>query len=176
MEEKAKIIDIQVDPVTRKTKVTFLFENRGIAKTLERYKDNILKLTIKKFFKKRSLNANSYAWALITELANEMKISKEEMYFLKLKDYGQSELVLITSKANPKSFFKYYSEEGKTIVKGKEYKWYKVYKGTSEYDSREISIFIDGLVRECKEQEIETKSKSEIRSLLEEWDDYNRSK
>ena len=170
MEEKAKIIGIGIEPNSRKTKVTLVFENRGIARFLEKYKEKDLRVKIKKWFNKRSLNANSYAWSLITELANAMKMSKEEMYFLKLKDYGQSELVLITEKANPKYYFKYYSKEGETVVKGQKYIWYKVYKGTSEYDTKEMSIFIDGLIQECKEQDIETKSEEEVNSLLEGWD------
>lgn len=170
MEEKAKIIDISTNPITNITTVTLEFKNRDIRKNIEKYRNRLLKVIITKFFEKRSLNANSYAWHLITELANVMRISKEEMYFLKLKDYGQSELVLITNKANPTKYFKYFSEEGCTKVKGKDYVWYKVYKGTSEYDRREMSIFIDGLVQDCKEQDIETKPKAEIESLLKEWD------
>ena len=99
-----------------------------------------------------------------------MDLSKEETYFLKLKDYGQSELVLVSDKVNPKQFFKYYTEEGQTVVKGKKYKWYKVYKGTSEYDTREMSIFIKGLIRDCKEQNIEVKEEKEIDKIIESWD------
>lgn len=170
MEEKAKILSISIEPNSNRAKVILLFNNRGIVKFLEKYKDVDLRIIIKKWFNKRSLNANSYAWSLITELANAMKISKEEMYFLKLKDYGQSQLVLITEKANPKYYFKYYSKEGTTIVKGQKYIWYKVYKGTSEYDTKEMSIFIDGLVQECVEQNIEIKSEKEVKALLESWD------
>lgn len=172
MEEKARIESILVEPYTRKTKVTIVFENRGLSKTLEKYLKTDLCVNIKKYFRKRTLNANSYAWALITELADVMRLSKEEVYFLKLKEYGQSKLVLITEEANPKQFFKYYSIEGKTTVKGKNYIWYKLYKGTSEYDSREMSIFIDGLIQDCEEQGIETKTKEEINSLIKEWEDY----
>ena len=169
MEEKAKIIDIQTD-YRNITKVTLLFEDRTIHKRLQHYLNKIIKIDIKKYFKKRSLNANSMAWALINELANVMDLSKEETYFLKLKDYGQSELVLVPDKVNPKQYFKYYTEEGQTVVKGKKYKWYKVYKGTSEYDTREMSIFIKGLIRDCVEQNIEVKDEKEIDKIIESWD------
>ena len=36
-------------------------------------------------------------------------------------------------------------------------------------DRKEMSILIDGLVSECQEIGIETKSKKEIESLLESW-------
>jgi len=168
MEEKAKIIDLKTN-FNNQTIATILFESRGIRSHLYSFLNKDIKINIKKFFKKRSTNANSYAWALITELANVLDMSKEEVYLLKLKDYGQSELVLISEDVNPKYFFKYYSEEGQTVVKGKKYKWYKVYKGTSEYDTREMSIFINGLIRDCEEQNIYTKPKKEVDKLLESW-------
>ncbi len=169
MEEKAKITSISTEPITGITRVTLEFKNRDIRRAIENYRDKLLKVTIEKYYEKRSLTANSYAWHLITELANVMRMKKEEMYLLKLKDYGQSELVLITAEADPKKYFKYFTEEGRTKVKGKAYVWYKVYKGTSDYNTREMSIFIDGLVQDCKDQEIETKPKEEINSLLKEW-------
>ena len=55
------------------------------------------------------------------------------------------------------------------ILNGKTFKHYKVYKGSSEMDSREMSILINGLVQECQNQGIETKTKAEIDSLLESW-------
>ena len=128
-----------------------------------------IKFEIKEYKEKRSLNANSCAWALITELANVMRLSKEEVYLMKLKDYGQSDLVLLSSNVNPEGYLKYYDELGETEVKGKSFKWYKVYKGSSEYNTREMSIFIDGIMQDCKEQGIETKPKEEIQSLLERW-------
>ena len=169
MEDKARIIDIKTN-FNNQTMITILFESRGIHNQLQKYLNTYLRVNIKKFFQHRSLNANAYAWVLINELANVLNLSKEETYLLKLKDYGQSELVLISEQVNPKYYFKYYTEEGETIVKGKKYKWYKVYKGTSEYDTREMSIFIKGLINDCEEQNIDTKPKKEIDKLLESWD------
>lgn len=164
-----KISDIGIDYMSNKPKITFIFDNKCVLENAETLKDTKLNIEFKKWFKKRSKNANSYAWVLITELANVMRISKDEMYLLKLKDYGQSELVLIDSIVNPAGYFKYYDEVGETEVNGKKFKWYKVYKGSSEYDSREMSIFIDGIVRDCKEQGIETLTPNELKRLKEDW-------
>ena len=51
--------------------------------------------TIKEYKEKRSLDQNSYAWKLITEIGNVLRKSKEEVYLQMLKDYGQSEVVSI---------------------------------------------------------------------------------
>ena len=170
MEEKARILKIDSN-LKNQTIVTILFESKEVQKHIEKFLHKYIRISIKRFFKKRSLNANAYAWALINELANIMNLSKEEVYELKLKDYGQSELALVAAEVNPKYYFKYYSEEGQTTVKNKKYKWYKVYKGTSEYNTREMSIFIKGLIQDCEEQGIEVKPKQEVDKLIESWDE-----
>lgn len=125
---------------------------------------------VKEVKKKRSLNANNYFWEMTTQLANVLRKSKEELYFELLQRYGQSEMVSVIANVDVKPYFKYYTEAGQSVLNGKLFKHYKVYKGSSEMDTREMSILIDGLVSECEEQGIETKSKAEIDSLLEEWD------
>ena len=125
---------------------------------------------VKEVKKKRSLNANNYFWEMTTQLANVLRKSKEELYFELLQRYGQSEMVSVIANVDVKPYFKYYTEAGQSVLNGKLFKHYKVYKGSSEMDTREMSILIDGLVSECEEQGIETKSKAEIDSLLKEWD------
>ena len=124
---------------------------------------------IKEYKEKRSLNANAYVWKLITEIGNKLRKSKEEVYLQMLKDYGQSEMVSILSSIDPKGFFKYYSIAGKSILNGKEFTHYKIYKGTSEYNTKEMSIFIDGVVQEAQQLDIETKTPNEIERLKRMW-------
>ena len=82
-----------------------------------------------------------------------------------LKDYGQGEIVSILSSINPKGYFKYYEAVGTGIVNNKEFTHYKIFKGSSEFDSKEMSIFIDGVVQECKQLGISTMTPSEIAQL-----------
>lgn len=131
--------------------------------------DRNKKYEVKEYKKKRSLNANNYFWELTTELANVMRMNKEEMYFRLLQKYGQSEMVSVVANIDVKPYFKYYSEAGESILNGKTFKHYKVYKGSSEMDSKEMSILIDGLVSECELQNIPTRPREEIKSLLESW-------
>ena len=125
---------------------------------------------VKEVKKKRSLNANNYFWEMTMQLANVLRKSKEELYFELLQRYGQSEMVSVIANVDVKPYFKYFTEAGQSVLNGKLFKHYKVYKGSSEMDTREMAILIDGLVSECEEQGIETKSKTEIDSLLKEWD------
>lgn len=120
---------------------------------------------IKEYKPKRSLSQNAYAWKLITEIGNVLKRSKEEIYLQMLKDYGQSEIVSIVSEVNPKGYFKYYEEIGKATLQGKEFTHYKIFKGSSEFDSKEMTIFIDGIIQDCNALGISTLTPDEIARL-----------
>ena len=128
------------------------------------------KYVIEEYKEKRSLNANSYAWALITQIGNVLRKSKEEIYLEMLKSYGQSEIVSIISSIDPKGYFKYYEQIGTSMLKDKEFSHYKIYKGTSEYNTQEMSIFIDGVVQEAQQLDIETKTPNEIERLKKLWE------
>lgn len=128
------------------------------------------KYEIKEYKEKRSLNANNYYWELVTKLGNVLRMDKEYLHFLLLQKYGQSEMISVVSDVNIQAYLKYYTEAGESVLNGKTFKHYKVYKGSSEMDKREMSILINGLVDECQTQGIETKTPEEIKSLLDRWD------
>lgn len=131
--------------------------------------DKEKKYKIEEYKEKRSLNSNSYCWVLIGKIADILRTSKDEIYLIMLKKYGQSELVSVLSNINIEGYFKYYEVVGTSMLNNKEFTHYKVFKGSSKYDTREMSILIDGIVQEAKELGIETKSQEEIESLLNNW-------
>lgn len=131
--------------------------------------DRDKKYELKEHKEKRSLDSNSYAWVLITKIANELRKSKEEVYLDMLKDYGQSEYISVQADVDVKGYLKYYEVFGESSVKGKSFKHYKVYKGSSEFDSKEMSIFIDGIIQDCQSIGIETMTPQELNLLKERW-------
>lgn len=124
---------------------------------------------IKEHRKRRSLNANSYAWVLIGKIADVLRASKDDIYILMLKRYGQSNMVSVVSSIDVSRFFKYYEEAGRSHLQGKDFTHYRVFVGSSEYDSREMTILIDGIVDEAKTLGIETLPPDEIAHLKELW-------
>jgi hypothetical protein len=127
------------------------------------------KITHKK--KKRSLDANAYAWKLITEIANVLRASKDEIYVNMLKKYGQSSVVSVIDEAVPiflKSI-KYWEEFGHGITNGKNFTHVKVFVGSSDYDTKEMAILIDGIVSECKELKISTLTPAELEVMKGAW-------
>ena len=124
---------------------------------------------IKEHREKRSLTANAYAWALIGKIADVLRTSKDEVYLLMLKRYGQSEVVSVLSFIDVSGYFKYYEKIGSGTVQGKEFNHYRIFRGSSEYDSKEMAILIDGIISEAKELEIETLPPREIERLKKAW-------
>lgn len=137
-------------------------EIKARVKYLEQVDDTRYDLSIKKHRNKRSLNANAYLWEIVGRIADKMRMGKEEVYKRMLFDYGQYEVFEISKEINPAHFFKYYEE-----VDRKEDKiTYIVYRGSSTYDSREMSVLIDGVIREATELDIPTITDEEIDRLL----------
>lgn len=134
-----------------------------IAWLFEQDKEKIFEIKEKK--KKRSLTANSYYWSLLNQLASVMRMDNQECHFLMLKRYGQYEVVSIRSDVSLHNYFKYYEEIGKGKVNGKEFTHYKIYKGSSQMDSKEFAILLDGVRSECEEVGIPTLTPSEIAQL-----------
>ena len=120
---------------------------------------------IKEKKSKRSLTANAYYWSLLNQLASVMRTSSDEVHFMMLKRYGVCEVVSVRSDINVKGYFKYYKEIGHGTVEGKDFCHYKIYKGSSEMDSKEFSVLLDGLISECEEQGIPVLTPDEVAKL-----------
>jgi hypothetical protein len=120
---------------------------------------------IKEHKEKRSLSQNAYAWKLINELANKLNRSKDDIYLEMLKSYGQNEVVSILSSINPAGYFKYYEPIGTGVINEKEFTHYRIYKGSSEYDSREMAVLIEGIIQEAEAQGIPTLTPEEVSKM-----------
>ncbi len=133
--------------------------------------DKVKVCKIDHYRKKRSLNSNSYAWALITQIADKLRADKEEIYFQMLKRYGPSSVVSVVEEAAEvfKKSVKYCEELGQSVLNGKNFVHIKVYMGSSEFDTKQMSIFIDGIVNEATELKIPTMTPSEIEKLKSSW-------
>ena len=136
----------------------------------EKLKNCQVDFDIKKHYKKRSLNANAYAWELIGKIAEAIGKDKDTVYFDFLKDYGQSEVISVLSSVDLKGYYKYIEAMGSGYIGGKEFTHYKIFKGTSEYNSKEMSVFIDGIVSTAEDLGIPTKTPDELERMKSLWD------
>lgn len=143
---------------------------KALADNLNNMRDK-LSIEVKEYRQKRSLNANNYLWELCTQIANTLRTDKDSVYVSMLKRYGQSQMVSIIKEGAEqfKRAIKYYEEAGESTLNGKEFIHIKCYIGSSEYDTKEMSILVDGVVSECKELGIETMTPQELSALKEAW-------
>ncbi len=139
-------------------------------------KKKLIAIECKEHRKKRSLDANSYAWVLITKIADTLRTSKEELYIEMLKRYGQREKQLISIIDNEEAIAMIYRATnnhctvvGEGTVNGKQFKHLAILIGSSQYDTKQMSILIEGIVSEAKEMGIETLPPDEIKALKESW-------
>lgn len=118
---------------------------------------------------KRSLTANAYAWALIGKIADTLRTDKDAVYLQMLERYGQSEVVTVREDVPWQKIFRYAEEIGKGVVKGRAFTHVRVYRGSSEYDSKEMTVLIDGIIDEAKSLGIETLPPDEVERMKERW-------
>jgi hypothetical protein len=166
-----KIQGLSQDFASRRITLTLTVNEEAAAKMLydELHEAEKLSFKIDKYREKRSLNANNYAWKLLTEIANVCRTSKDEVYLEMLKRYGQSEIISVLAHIPIGEYVKYCEEAGESKLNGKLFKHYKVFKGSSEFDTREMSIFLDGVVSEAEELGIQTMTPNEIAKLKSLW-------
>jgi hypothetical protein len=127
---------------------------------------------IKQHREKRSLDANAYAWVIITKIADSMRppLSKDDVYLMMLKRYGQTGVVKILNEDAErfKRQFKYVEEHEKLVPEDKA-QYFRFWVGSSNYNTAEMSIFIDGIVNEAEEMGIGTITPDELERMKTDW-------
>ena len=126
---------------------------------------------VKEYKHKRSLNANAYYWVLVNKMANALNQSKEFVHLSMLKQYGVTYSMLVPENFPISQYVKYYELDGVRQNNGKKFKCYKVYMGSSEMNTYEMSKLIDGTVYEAQSMGIETLSPDELERLKSMWGD-----
>lgn len=131
---------------------------------------------IKEHRKKRSLDANAYAWLLIGKLANKVGLPKEEVYREFIKDVGGNyEIFPIRNDAVEKWIFNWRQRGvgwvcdilGESKLAG--YTNVISYYGSSSYDSLQMSKLISLIQEDCKQCGIEVMTPEELALLMDGW-------
>ena len=176
MEFTGKVLGINQDYATGTFTISFsVNESAAVIAGYDAIKDiDVLDIKAVKHRKKRSLDANSYAWVLMSKIAAhpDVRSSKEEIYEEMLRKYGffyedDSGYITVTVRADVDM-----SKIGghwQLIKDNGTFKGYAMIKGSSEYDTREMSRFIDGIVSDAKELEIETLTPNELEEMKARW-------
>ena len=189
MESKGILKDVSRDWKTGRMRLTFEFES-DVAASIDKIKDKSLRITVKQWRDKRSLDANAYYWVLLSKLAEKVGNSKPRMHNQMLRDYGQDTVISgsLTYMVLPNTDeAEKMAEESETFhirptsdvregADGTDYRTYIMMSGSSTYDTKEMSVLINGLVSECKEQGIETLPPDELARMMAEYEENHRKK
>lgn len=147
----------------RTTAVIELYED--FRQTYEELKDKSkITVEIKEYKPQRSLNANAYFHVLCGKISDKLGISKARCKNILISSYGQPEILDDGEPAVLKtniSVDQMMEQEtlhcmpcGSKEENGIEVNFFRLYRGSHTYDTREMSILIDGAIQEAKSQGI----------------------
>lgn len=137
---------------------------------------------IKEFRKKRTLDQNALYWSVLTQFARAMRMSNAEAHNRMLRDYGTVKrfgdkvayVVLPDTDEVERQTLEAETEHLKPTSQvkagndGMNYRTYMMLKGSSSYDTAEMTRLIDGLIDECEQVGLDVLSE-QTRSLLEDF-------
>ena len=130
---------------------------------------------------KRSLNQNSYYWSLLGKVAQKSRVSSSEIHNQNLRDLG---LVLRINDSLVPIYLPDTDEAEKTALNadtyhikptsktqegkdGKLYRCYVMLRGSSTFNTDEMSALLDLMIQEAKAQGIETMTPDELAHMRE---------
>lgn len=173
MEFTGQIKGISNDFVNGEVLITFSVNEKNIVLPEYEKLKNCKKLRIKavQYREKRSLDANAYLWVLLQKLAEMLRTDKWSVYLQMLKRYGQFTYIVVKPGAVEavKKQWRECEEIGEIDVNGTKAVQMLCYYGSSTYDTKEMSVLIDGVVSECQELGIETLPPAELQRIKEQW-------
>ena len=163
MKISGKIKDIMIDIETRKPILTLEIDgSRDVLQDAnELIYESLLDIEIKKHRKKRSLSANAYAWVMIDKLAETLSIPKERIYQNIIKNIGGNSTYVRVKKEAYKKLIDNWGKNGlgwcgEIIDENDSFCDVALYYGSSTYDTKQMSRFIELIVQECRELGLST--------------------
>ena len=134
---------------------------------------------IKQYRKKRSLDANAYAWQLLGKLAaalstHDVIFTPEQVYREAIRDVGDNYEVIPIRDDALEHWVQVWTGHGLGWVcevigpsKIKGYTNTRCFYGSSVYDTAQMSRLISIIVEECKAAGVETMTPEELEKLME---------
>lgn len=151
---------------SKKAKIRAALESAG----------EMLTLSVSRYRKKRSKSANAYFWELVGKLAEKLDVTKEEIYWEYIKHSGVYRTVEVNEEAAD-TIIKIWKSHGLGWIaemldesKNKGYKLLNLYYGSSSYNSKQMSRLIDNVIKDCKDQGIETLPPEQIEEMKRAWE------
>lgn len=170
-----KLLSVNRDWQTGKYSITFSVNEQSSLNEIEKIK-NLDKLSIeaKKYREKRSLDANALLWACLSDIAVALRTDKWNVYLMMLKRYGKYTYICVKPNVveSVKAQWRECEEIGTISINGQEAVQLLCYFGSSTYDTKEMSVLIDGVISEMKEMGLETPESREVKRAIDEYEKH----
>ena len=155
-------------------------KDKSEAKSIfDKLKNTDVSAEFKKYRKKRSLRANAYAWVLITAIAQATGLTNTQIYKGAIMDLGGN----IYTVCVPFKELDYLVEDWRSRGLG----WIAepfpskldgcvdvlLYRGSSNFDSLQMTRFIGNLVQDCDSLGIEHLPPDKLNQMLGAWNEEN---
>lgn len=127
--------------------------------------------------KKRSLDANAFAWSLIHEIAEAASVPPITVYQDAVLNLGGTSDVVMVAENAVESFKKAFIGDhiGRQVdtMQSADDGWITCicHYGSSDFSVQQMSAFIDNLLQDAEALDIVTPERARIDSLLEAWDE-----
>lgn len=172
MEFTGEFITASKDWKSGKWLITFSCDQESALSQIDKIREKPLDIKATRHRNKRSLDSNAYAWVLMQKIAEEIKSDKWAVYMDMLKRYSRAFTHIIV-KPNAveavKELYRTSVDLGEIEINGQKGHQLQVYFGSSSFDSKEMSVFLEGIVSECKLLNIETLSPDELERMKAQW-------
>ncbi len=132
---------------------------------------------LKEHRERRSLDANAYFWVLAGKLGAKLSLSPEEVYRQYIRDVADNYVIQPIRKDALEHWDKVWcsghlgrmTEDMGPCRRTEGYHNVRCFFGSSDYDTAQMSRLIDLIVADCKLQNIETMTPSELEKIKESW-------
>lgn len=173
MQTQGKLVDIRLSYKTKKPVVSF--EITGRPEDAERYADMDLDISFAKHRKRRGDAANRCLWWCLTKIAEHTRTDKWSVYLHELRTWsGKFECISARAEGVDRirehwreldEISSYTVEEnGQPVTM----KILHLYYGSSEMDSKEFALFLNGVVEDMKQMDLEIPTSEEMRAAIKD--------
>lgn len=177
MECTGKIKEI-VRTLEGKIMMTAELEEAFLPELLQMKKHEKLDIKLKKFRRRRSLDANALMWECIGNIAREIGADKWEIYLQVLKKHGQYTYIVVKPNAVEATQRQWRESEvvGEYDVNGQKAVQMLCFFGSSTYNTKEFSQLLDGIISDMEMMGLETPTSEKMQRSLELWEERHEQK
>ena len=172
---KAQLKDL-IKMQGRRQLISFI-TGSDFSEEFDELKDKDVEITIKRHYKKRSLNANSYCWVLCERIAEKIGYTaKDDIYREAIRTIGVFKDIEDLKIDDAKTLRIAWEDRGLGwiteqvhISKDGKRVTVRFYYGSSSYNTKQMSRLIELAKQDCIENDIPTWDEDELQRLCDEW-------